>query len=84
METTQNENRQTGGGAGGIILFVIWLAMAVAAGVLSWMANSGELMGMHIIYTIFAFFSGPAYLVYYLIIRVILGYEYNLLAKIPK
>jgi hypothetical protein len=84
METTQNENKQTGGGAGGIIFGIILLMCFIGAGVLAWRANFGELTGMRILYTCWASTAGPFYLIYYAIVRLLLGYEYTILSKIPK
>lgn len=83
MEATPaQKNQQTGGGiVWGMGVFILIMLM-IFAGVLSWMANSNELMGMRIIYTISSFFSGPLYLVYYVVMRRMLGYEYSLYTKI--
>lgn len=78
-----DRNLQTGGGSGGYIGLVFWIIAAVVAAVLSWRANSYELMGMRVIYTIGACISGPTYLIYYAIIRALFGYEYAFLRKIP-
>lgn len=78
-----DKNHQSGGGAGGIIFFVFYLLCMIGASILSWRANATEYISMRIIYTIYSFLSGPIYLVYYLIMRVLLGYELDLYRKIP-
>jgi hypothetical protein len=80
----KDKNQQTGGGSAvGIIISVIWLILAITAAVFAWMANHYELTGMRVLYTIGAFCSGPFYLGYYLFVRVILGYEYDLFRQLP-
>lgn len=84
MEPIQDNQQRGGGGSGvgGYILVIFMILCMVAAGVLSWMANANELTGMRVIYTISSFASGPFYLVYYVVMRRMLGYEYSLYTKI--
>lgn len=78
------DQQQVGGGSSvvGLIVIVIWLICAIVAAVLAWRANVSEKIGMHVIYTICALFNGPFYLIYYLVFRVMLGYEYNFLRQL--
>lgn len=75
-------SKQVGGGGGGIIFFIIWLTFGLLAGFLSWRCNSKEYTGMRILYTLTAFSYGILYLIYYVIIRLLLGYEINMYTKI--
>lgn len=78
----QNEKTQKGGGITSTITTIIYIVCMIIAAILSWRVNSNEYMVMKFIYAIASFISGPIYLIYYMIIRVWLGYEYNFISKI--
>ena len=71
-----------GGGSGSIIIPIMWIICSIIALIIAWMANYYEAIGMRIFYTISAFVGGPFYLVYYLILRLGLGYEFAPYRKI--
>jgi hypothetical protein len=69
------EPSQTGGGgsAMGLITSIIAIIAGLFASFLCWRCNADNDLGLKVIYTIIAFFNAIPYLIYYLIIRVIMG-----------
>ena len=81
-DKNNEQGQQTGGGGIGIIFFIIWLTFGLVAGFLSWRCNSNEYIGMRILYTLTAMSYGFLYLIYYVIMRRILGYELSIYKKL--
>ena len=76
---TEKKEEQAGGASGagvafGLIFFIIMIVLGFFAAFLCWRCNKAEDMGLRIIYTLMAFIYGIPYLLYYLIIRVLMGY----------
>ena len=55
-----------GDGSMGVISWAYMIFTMVYSGYASWMANSGINPFLHVIYALFAFLAGPAYIWYYL------------------
>lgn len=74
-----DKEEQKGGGAGGTIaglmVMIIIVVVGIVAAYLAWTCNAREDMGLRIIYTCLAFANAIPYIIYYLIVRVLLGYE---------
>jgi hypothetical protein len=57
----------------GLVVGIIGIIGGIYAGHLCWRCNEKEDLGLKVIYTIIAFFNAIPYLIYYLVIRIIIG-----------
>jgi ABC-type dipeptide/oligopeptide/nickel transport system permease subunit len=70
---TEQEGGSDGNSIVGLVVSIIGVIIGVYAGYLCWKCNSKEDLGLKVIYTFLSFFNAIPYLIYYLIIRVIIG-----------
>jgi ABC-type sulfate transport system permease component len=77
------EGEQLGGAASvtGLITSIIAIIAGLFASFLCWRCNSHNDLGLKVIYTIIAFFNAIPYLIYYLVVRILLGAKCGFIPK---
>lgn len=63
------------GSVSGLLVGIIAVILGIFAAYLAWGCNVKEDFGLRVIYTLLAFANAIPYLLYYLVIRVLMGHE---------
>jgi len=62
------------GSVSGLLVGIVAVTLGIFAAYLAWRCNVKEDYGLRVIYTLLAFANAIPYLIYYLVIRVLMGH----------